>query len=232
MAQINLKKRKQRIFNGEEKYFTGLVRYSTIPSEDLIDYACEDSGMPKGQFVSAFYAIFRQIERYVLNGHSIQLGNLGYLYLGAKTHTAETEEEAGASCVDRLSVRFRQGVKLKNVINSKVRLSVVGEKTNQNGEDGNTGEDNTGSGTDSGQQYTITVAASPSNGGTVTGGGQYAAGAQATLQATAASGFEFSKWSDGNTNAQRTITVNSNQTLTAIFTNTGGGDDGEISGGI
>lgn len=64
----------------------------------------------------------------------------------------------------------------------------------------------------------ITVVASPAGGGTVTGGGRYAEGAEVVITATANSGYTFVKWSDENTSASRTITVGSTaQTYTAIF---------------
>lgn len=40
---------------------------------------------------------------------------------------------------------------------------------------------------------------------------------QLTIYASAAQGYSFYQWSDGETSAQRTVTVNSNITLTAIF---------------
>lgn len=64
----------------------------------------------------------------------------------------------------------------------------------------------------------ITVVASPAGGGTVTGGGSYAEGAEVVITATANTGYTFVKWSDENTSASRTITVGSTaQTYTAIF---------------
>lgn len=63
--------------------------------------------------------------------------------------------------------------------------------------------------------YTITVTAG--SGGTVTGGGNYEAGSTATLTATPNANYRFVQWSDGNTNATRTITVTGNATYTATF---------------
>ena len=63
--------------------------------------------------------------------------------------------------------------------------------------------------------YTLTVTAG--TGGTVSGSGTYNYGETATLKATASSGYHFVKWSDGNTNANRTVTVTGNATYTAIF---------------
>ncbi|MBR6780486.1 MAG: hypothetical protein IKM24_05660 [Clostridia bacterium] len=54
-------------------------------------------------------------------------------------------------------------------------------------------------------------------GGTVSGGGEYENGTTATLTATPNVGYVFKQWSDGNTNATRTITVTANATYTAEF---------------
>ncbi|MCR4575019.1 MAG: leucine-rich repeat protein [Lentisphaeria bacterium] len=68
--------------------------------------------------------------------------------------------------------------------------------------------------------YTITAQAG--TGGTVTGGGTYAAGATCTLTATPTNGYSFSHWSVNGTqvNTSRTysFTVNENKTVTANFT--------------
>ena len=72
------------------------------------------------------------------------------------------------------------------------------------------------------QSYTINVSANPTNGGSVTGGGSYNAGASCTVTATAANGYTFSNWTEGgnvvSTNASYTFTVNGNRNLVANFT--------------
>ncbi|MFS6554150.1 hypothetical protein VPJ68_01340, partial [Parabacteroides distasonis] len=55
-------------------------------------------------------------------GHSLELLNLGTLYLTVKAKATETEEEAGAKAVKRISVKFRQSKKLRDLINSNVKL--------------------------------------------------------------------------------------------------------------
>ena len=65
-------------------------------------------------------------------------------------------------------------------------------------------------------KYTITLTAG--EGGTVsTTGGEYEAGQTVSVTATPQGEYVFTSWSDGNTNATRTITVSSNSTLTANF---------------
>jgi uncharacterized repeat protein (TIGR02543 family) len=73
------------------------------------------------------------------------------------------------------------------------------------------------------QQYTLTTSVSPTGAGTVSlnpAGGSYTAGTQVTLTATPNSGYVFSNWTGdltGTTNPV-TITMNSNKTVTAVFT--------------
>ena len=65
-------------------------------------------------------------------------------------------------------------------------------------------------------KYTITLSAG--EGGTVSNtGGEYEAGQTVNVTATPQGEYLFKDWSDGNTDATRTITVSSNSTLTANF---------------
>src|SRR5690606_18610552 len=72
--------------------------------------------------------------------------------------------------------------------------------------------------------YTITAAASPTAGGSTTGGGPYNHGSTATVVATANSGYQFTNWTEGgstvSTNASYSFTVTSDRSLVANFTQT------------
>lgn len=63
--------------------------------------------------------------------------------------------------------------------------------------------------------YTVTV--NTGTGGTASGGGTYENQSTATLTATANKGYTFSKWSDGNTQNPRYVSVTGNATYTAEF---------------
>lgn len=69
--------------------------------------------------------------------------------------------------------------------------------------------------------YNIAVNANPTEGGTVTGGGEYSAGQSCTVTATANTGYTFTNWTEsGNvasTNASYTFNVTGNRTLVANF---------------
>lgn len=87
------------------------------------------------------------------------------------------------------------------------------------------GEDAGGTGTK--RRFTITLTSANPDQGTVSGGGTYDEGANATIRATPKTGFAFDKWSDSNTQSVRTLTVNADLSLTASFktASTGGGTD-------
>ena len=69
--------------------------------------------------------------------------------------------------------------------------------------------------------YSITVSASPSAGGTVSGGGMFPAGSSPTVTASANSGYTFANWTAGgsvvSSSANYTFTLNSDRMLVANF---------------
>ena len=70
-------------------------------------------------------------------------------------------------------------------------------------------------------KYTVTVSANPAEAGTVAGGGEYEQGDTATLNATAAEGYEFTCWTEGTdtvaTTAEYAFEVLANRNLVANF---------------
>ena len=65
--------------------------------------------------------------------------------------------------------------------------------------------------------FKVDVAVDKETHGSVTGGGWYEDGTQATLTAIAKEGFRFDRWSDDVTDNPRLLTVDDDLTLTAIF---------------
>ncbi len=69
--------------------------------------------------------------------------------------------------------------------------------------------------------YTVTVFADPSEGGAVSGGGQYALNSTVTLTATPGTGYDFVYWTENDTvassDAAYSFTASADRTLTAHF---------------
>ena len=70
------------------------------------------------------------------------------------------------------------------------------------------------------QHFTLRGTVSPSGSGTVNGGGSYRPGQTVELQAQPNSGWRFDHWQDDvdNTNPERSVTVQADVNLTAVFT--------------
>jgi uncharacterized repeat protein (TIGR02543 family) len=69
------------------------------------------------------------------------------------------------------------------------------------------------------QPYSLTTTASPSNGGSLTGGGTYNSGTQVTVTATPSSGWSFTGWSGACTGTGScVVTMDASKTVTASFT--------------
>lgn len=84
--------------------------------------------------------------------------------------------------------------------------------------------------------YTLTTAVNNASYGSVSGGGSYTAGSQATVTATANSGYKFSQWNDGTSANPKTVVMDGNKTVTATFvtdSTQGGGSQGggDVIGG-
>ncbi len=71
-------------------------------------------------------------------------------------------------------------------------------------------------------QLSVSLSASPSAGGTVSGGGSYSKGESVTITASPNSGYTFSHWLEGSstvsTSSSYKFTLNANRSLTAVFT--------------
>ena len=172
MGQINLKTLQQRIaYKDANFYVTKHNTYSKITTEMLIQYASENSGIPEAQMSAAFHALKKEVRHYILNGHSLELMDLGTLYLSVAAKAVVDEEDAGAKAVKRVSIKFRQSKKLRTLVISNVQL--VSELTKKQDDDsdgeggGNTSTNggNSGNGTNTGGN-----SGSGSNTGGSTGG--------------------------------------------------------------
>ena len=83
-----------------------------------------------------------------------------------------------------------------------------------------------GGGGETPENYTVSVSAAPTEGGTVSGGGTFQQGQQCTVKATANPGYSFVNWTENNNvvsnNVEYTFTVNGNHSFVANFSANGG----------
>lgn len=67
------------------------------------------------------------------------------------------------------------------------------------------------------ESYVLSVSANPSEGGTITGAGEYYSGTEVSVRAVPNEGYSFDGWSDGISTNPRTVVVDKNIELEANF---------------
>ena len=209
------------------KYFARIVTDQSLDIDGLATHMADhNTPFSRGTIKGILEDAVGCIKELLLDGKRVQLNNLVSFGLGI-------EHTEGADTADKFSVqRNVKSVKLiaqgigsfsKSTLTSGARLA-----ENRSYVSPKSGGPSTEPETPGGEvaKYTLTLAASPSNGGTVTGAGVYDAGSEVTINAAPASGYTFKKWSDGNTNAERMVTVDGDMSLTATFEATSAGGSG------
>ena len=97
--------------------------------------------------------------------------------------------------------------------------------------DPDNGGNNNGNEGENPQSFTVSISANPSEGGSVSGGGNFEEGQSCTVIAVPASDYTFTHWTEDGSQvsdaASYTFVVNSNRTLVANFVSDGGGNGGE-----
>ena len=222
--------------------------YNKLSAQKVIQEASLRSGITKGSISAAWEAIGEVIKAWATEGHSVAVPGLGSMRFGIRSTSVANVNDVATDLITTRRVIFTPNVDIKDEL-KRTAINITCYDRNgdlvkrvTSADDGDVEDnENENSGENQGEEQgntpapkkTVSLSVSPSGSGTVTGGGQYDEGASATIKAVAASGFHFVKWSDNNTSATRTVTVNADLTLQAIFAADapqGGGDEGGGSG--
>lgn len=131
-GQINIgySARKVGYMSGAEKLVGQAERYSTIEYAAIVAYAAKAAAVPESSIEMAMEAIFDAVNYFVLNGHSVQIPNLGTFSLGISAKSTQTEAEFTAKFAEnlrRISIRFLPDPELKQMISSTTISTSVTE---------------------------------------------------------------------------------------------------------
>ena len=154
-GQVKLSVKKQNVYvAGGEGYITRAVRYSTIDSDSVLEYAALNSGINRAMIAASVEAVLQTFENFLCNGHSVQLPRVGTFRFGVNASFASTEDEGGADAVTRRKVYFLPSSYLKGLLED---ISLSTEDSDEEDEDTSTDDtededtdtDSTDTGTDS-----------------------------------------------------------------------------------
>ena len=137
-GQINIGYKGRRIaYSGSEKLVGQAERYSTIDYQSIIAYAAKAAAVPESSIEMAMEALFDAMNYFVLNGHSVQIPNLGTFSIGVRAKSAADESEFTANFSQNLRnviIRFLPDTDLKQMIaNTGISTSVDTEDYTANG---------------------------------------------------------------------------------------------------
>ena len=229
MIRYSLRQNSNEMSSAFGKYYAYPVVEETMDLQALAAHMEEhNTGFSEAMCVGVMKAMVKCIKEMLLAGKNVKIDNLAIFSVGIRNKQGAVSPEmfTVANNIDGVKLRARATGTLSNAnLNLAASLKRAVSYSNGNNPSGGNTTDNPGE--ENPTMYTLTLTASPAEGGTVSGAGQYEAGTAASIQATANSGYTFTRWSDGDTNATRSVTVNNDLTLTAEFASESGGTDPE-----
>ncbi|MBQ9640261.1 MAG: hypothetical protein IJV06_01660 [Bacteroidaceae bacterium] len=115
MGTIVLNAKKRKIgFNKKVAYVTRAVRYNTIGTDELLSHASADTGVSKAMLKATFEAMMQEIRQLALNGHSVQLGDLGTLKFSISCKSVENKDDLSTDLIKTRRMVFRASSKLRD----------------------------------------------------------------------------------------------------------------------
>lgn len=238
MASIKYKIYKNNSSAGvKDKYYARAHHDETVDIEELAEHMSNhNTPYSKGTIHGVLKDMVVCIRELLLDSKKVKLDDLAIFSLGLTSRPADTPADFSPSgnIVKAYINAIGTGDIAKKQLDVTARFKEVVEYNRGEGNTSNDGGEGGTSGGSDTHQYTITVTSANTAQGTVTGGGTYAEGSRVNISATPKSGYQFDKWSDGNTSASRQVTVSQNLTLTASFktVSSGGGTGGDDSDSI
>ena len=229
MIRYLLRQNSNEMSSAFGKYYAYPVVEETMDLQALAAHMEEhNTGFSEAMCVGVMKAMVKCIKEMLLAGKNVKIDNLAIFSVGIRNKQGAVSPEmfTVANNIDGVKLRARATGTLSNA-NLNLAASLKRAVSFSNGSNPSGGNTTDNPGEENPTMYTLTLAASPAEGGTVSGAGQYEAGTAASIQATANSGYTFTRWSDGDTNATRSVTVNNDLTLTAEFATESGGTDPE-----
>ena len=235
----------------EYRYVMQADLYNKLSQTKVIQEASLRSGIPKGSINAAWDAIGEVIKAWATEGHAVAVPGLGSMRFGLRSTSVADVNKVGTGLITSRRVIFTPSVDIKNELKAtsisitcidrdgnivkRVTSTDDAEVEDPENENPDNGGDNGGQ-TPSGnqtqnqtRQYALNISSANSAQGSVNSSvnKSYTEGSTVNIVATPASGFAFDKWSDGNTQASRTVTMDADKTLVASFkvAQTPGGED-------
>ena len=211
---INLKARESLIqvgkYAGTYRYVLSPVIYNKLSASKVIQKAAIRSSINRGVLNAAWDAIGSVIQSWATEGHSVAIPGLGTMRFGVKAASASTIEKVSSDLITARKVIFTPSMDIKNELRTTSVSIACYDRNGQLVKTINSAGDKMG-------DFEVELLASPEQGGSFDGAGFYNENEVVLIKANPASGYQFVKWDDDVTDAERSLTVTEDISLVATF---------------
>ena len=211
---INLKARESLIqvgkYAGTYRYVLSPVIYNKLSASKVIQEAAIRSSINRGVLNAAWDAIGSVIQSWATEGHSVAIPGLGTMRFGVKAASASTMEKVSSDLITARKVIFTPSMDIKNELRTTSVSIACYDRNGQLVKTINSAGDKMG-------DFEVELLASPEQGGSFDGAGFYNENEVVLIKANPASGYQFVKWDDDVTDAERSLAVTEDISLVATF---------------
>ena len=205
---INLKARESLIqvgkYAGTYRYVLSPVIYNKLSASKVIQEAAIRSSINRGVLNAAWDAIGSVIQSWATEGHSVAIPGLGTMRFGVKAASASTIEKVSSDLITARKVIFTPSMDIKNELRTTSVSIACYDRNGQLVKTINSAGDKMG-------DFEVEL------GGSFDGAGFYNENEVVLIKANPASGYQFVKWDDDVTDAERSLTVTEDISLVATF---------------
>lgn len=119
MGTLKAKVRRQYVaVNRKTMYVAHTNPGSKIKMEDMIRLAAEDSGMTEAMVAASFYALSKQFEQMLMNGHTLQCGVFGTFRTSFSCKATEERGDISAANISRRRIIYTASRRVKDALNA------------------------------------------------------------------------------------------------------------------
>lgn len=101
---------------GSVKYYAQPELYSQISREDIVEAAQRNTSIPRAYLDMAYDALINEVENFVMNGHSVQIPNLGTISCRIRGAGADKRENFTTEYISKVGFTFLPDPYIKKLL--------------------------------------------------------------------------------------------------------------------
>lgn len=116
--------KKKNPVTGSFKYYAQPELYSQISKQDIVEAAQRNTSIPRAYLDMAYDALINEVENFVMNGHSVQIPNLGTISCRIRGEGADRRESFITEYIRKVGFTFLPDPYIKKLL-KKVQFRQV-----------------------------------------------------------------------------------------------------------